>query len=118
MGTGIVSTLLYTLPYNGRWLQWIAIVIFALNVVLFSAGCILSIIRYAMYPQTFRAALSHPVQSMFLGTFPMGLSMIIDMISLVCVPAWGIWAEYVAWSLWIVNVAIAVLCALSLPFLL
>ena len=47
-----------------------------------------------------------------------GFGEIIDMISLVCVPAWGIWAEYVAWSLWIVNVAIAVLCALSLPFLL
>lgn len=118
MGTGIVSTLLYTLPYNGRWIQWIAIAIFALNVVLFTAGCILSIIRYSMYPQTFKAALSHPVQSMFLGTFPMGLSMIIDMICLVCVPAWGIWVEYTAWSLWIFNVAVSVLCALSLPFLL
>lgn len=38
MGTGIVSTLLSVLPYNGRWLRWISIMIFALNVFLFISG--------------------------------------------------------------------------------
>ncbi|KGO69107.1 C4-dicarboxylate transporter/malic acid transport protein [Penicillium italicum] len=35
MGTGITSILLNTLPYNGRWLYWISIVIFCLNIFLF-----------------------------------------------------------------------------------
>ena len=118
MGTGIVSILLNTLPYNGQWLQWISIVIFALNVVLFIGGCILSIIRYIMYPQTFKAALLHPVQSMFLGAFPLGLATIINMFCFVCVPAWGNWAMNFAWALWIFDAVISVLCALSLPFLL
>ncbi|KAI9931892.1 hypothetical protein MW887_009393 [Aspergillus wentii] len=66
MGTGIVSTILYTLPYNGRWLYWISVVIFAVNVFLFTAGCILSLLRYTMYPKTFKNMLTHPVQSMFI----------------------------------------------------
>jgi hypothetical protein len=31
----------------------------------------------------------HPTQSLFLGTFPMGLATIINMVVFVCVPAWG-----------------------------
>ena len=118
MGTGIVSILLHILPYNGYWLQWIAKIIFAVNVFLFVAGCILSIIRYSLYPHTFKAVISHPVQSMFLGTFPMGLSTIIDMICFVCIPAWGPWAGHLAWALWIIDTVISIVCALSLPFLL
>ncbi|EYE92356.1 TDT family transporter [Aspergillus ruber CBS 135680] len=116
MGTGIVSTLLNVLPYNGRWLRWISIVIFALNVFLFIAGCILSLIRYTMYPKTIRAVIFHPVQAMFLGAFPMGLSTIVNMFCLVCVPAWGTWAAEFALALWSLDAAISVLCALSLPF--
>ena len=33
----------------------------------------------------------HPAQSLFLGTFPMGLATIVNMIVFVCVPAWGPW---------------------------
>lgn len=116
MGTGIVSTLLNVLPYNGCWLRWISIVIFALNVFLFIAGCILSLIRYTMYPKTIRAVIFHPVQAMFLGAFPMGLSTIVNMFCLVCVPAWGTWAAEFALALWSLDAAISVLCALSLPF--
>lgn len=36
----------------------------------------------------------------------------------VYVPAWGIWAENLAWALWIIDAAISSVCALSLPFLL
>lgn len=59
MGTGIVSILLNILPYNGHWLRWISIVIFALNVFLFIAGCILSVTRYTMYPKTIKAVIFH-----------------------------------------------------------
>jgi hypothetical protein len=36
----------------------------------------------------------HPAQSLFLGTFPMGLATIINMIIFVCAPSWGNWAVY------------------------
>jgi tellurite resistance protein TehA-like permease len=118
MGTGIVSLLLHNLPYNGTWLYWISVVIFALNVLLFITGSIISILRYTLYPEIFLAMIKHPVQSMFIGTFPMGLATIINMFCLVCVPAWGEWARYFAWGLWIFDAVVSVMTALSLPFIL
>ena len=55
---------------------------------------------------------------MFIGTFPMGLTTIINMICFVCVPVWGAWVPYFAWGLWIFDAAVSVLTAVSLPFLL
>lgn len=118
MGTGIVSILLHNLPYNGVWLYWISVMIFALNVLLFSMGCIMSILRYTLYPEIFRVMVTHPVQSMFIGTFPMGLATIVNMFVFVCVPVWGEWARYFAWGLWIFDAVISVTTALSLPFVL
>lgn len=94
MGTGIVSVLLHNLPYNGIWLYWISIVIFALNVLLFILFLVISLLRYILYPQIWSVMIRHPAQSLFLGTFPMGLATIVNMIVFVCVPAWGTWAVY------------------------
>ncbi|EAW10941.1 TDT family transporter [Aspergillus clavatus NRRL 1] len=118
MGTGIVSILLNTLPYNAPWLYWISVVLFAVNVLLFGTGCIISVLRYILYPEVFTAMISHPVQSMFIGTFPMGLATIINMFCFVCVPVWGEWTRNCAWGLWIVDAVLSVVVALSLPFLL
>lgn len=89
MGTGIVSILLHNLPYNGVWLYWISVVVFALNVLIFSVSFFISVLRYTIYPDIWFAMICHPSQSLFLGTFPMGLATIINMIVFVCVPAWG-----------------------------
>jgi tellurite resistance protein TehA-like permease len=86
MGTDIVS-------YNGISLYWISVV-FALNVFLFGVFLIISILRYTIYPQIWFAMIRHPAQSLFLGTFPMGLATIVNMVVFVCVPAWGTWAVY------------------------
>jgi hypothetical protein len=41
----------------------------------------------------------HPAQSLFIGTFPMGLATIINMIVFVCVPAWGYrWVQLVCFT--------------------
>ncbi|KAJ5300461.1 short-chain dehydrogenase [Penicillium atrosanguineum] len=118
MGTGIVSILLHNLPYNGDWLYYLSIIVFVLNIILFSTACIISILRYTLYPEIFMLMIKHPVQSMFIGTFPMGLATIINMVVLVCVPAWGEWTRYFAWGLWIFDAVVSVMTALSLPFLL
>lgn len=89
MGTGIVSILLHNLPYNGRWLYWISVIIFCLNVAFFVTFLFISILRYALYPAIWKAMIRHPAQSLFLGTFPMGFATIVNMVVFVCVPAWG-----------------------------
>lgn len=67
MGTGISSILLQRLPYNGSWLYWISVVLFALNVVIFVLLSVLSAIRYTMFKGIWTSMLDHPVQSLFLG---------------------------------------------------
>ncbi|KAF3087890.1 hypothetical protein TWF102_000833 [Orbilia oligospora] len=45
MGTGIVSILLYDLPFNAPWIRYIAIVLFCLNIVLFLSFSLISVLR-------------------------------------------------------------------------
>lgn len=74
MGTGIVSILLFNLPWNGYWLHIISYIFFALNILLFTIFCIISLLRYTLYPEIWMAMISHPAQSLFLGCFPMGFA--------------------------------------------
>ena len=116
MGTGIVSILLFEMPYNARWLYWLSVVVFALNVFLFVIFLILSLLRYILYPRLWRAMLRHPTQSLFLGTFPMGFATLVSMVVLVCVPAWGSWAITLAWTMWWIDTIISVTVCFYLPF--
>ena len=116
MGTGITSILLHNLPYNGRWIYWISVALFCLNILLFLLFTIISVVRYTVFRGLFSAMLSHPVQSMFLGTIPMGLATIVNMTVFVCVPAWGDWATTLAWTLWWIDVVVSVATCMYLPF--
>lgn len=120
MGTGIVAVLLHALadlyPRFGALLKGIGTVFFALNVLLFGVILIISVLRYTLYPATWSLMLRHPVQSLFLGTLPMGFATIVNMFVAVCVPAWGGVMPYVAWGMWWVDVVVSVACCLWLPF--
>ncbi|KAF4461785.1 malic acid transport [Fusarium albosuccineum] len=115
MGTGITSILLHNLPYNGRWLYWISIIIFCLNIFLFLSFLSISILRYSMFRGVFSETLRTPSQAVYLGTIPMGLATIINMIVFVCVPAWGDRAAVLAWALWWIDAVIAMACNFCVP---
>ncbi|KAL4794750.1 sulfite efflux pump SSU1 [Aspergillus venezuelensis] len=118
MGTGIVSILLNTLPYNGRWLYYLSIIAFCLNVAYFVVFLAITLLRYILYPEIFRAMVNHPVQSLFLGTLPMGLATIINMFCFVCVEPWGHKAAYFVWALWIFDAVVSAVIAIGIPFIL
>lgn len=124
MGTGIVSILLYNLPYNAEWLRQLGIVIFVLNIVIFALLCVGNIARYIRFKGLFMATLNHQLSGMFWGTLPMGLVTIVvsrlvwlwamliltsqNMIAIVCVPAWGWrWAQ-LALGIWWIDVIMAI----------
>jgi Voltage-dependent anion channel len=69
MGFGIVSILLHNFPYQARWLYWISVVIFCVNILLFTLFSFISIVRYTYFRGIFSAMLRHPVQSLFVGLF-------------------------------------------------
>ena len=118
MGTGIVSILLNTLPYNGQWLYYISIIVFILNVAYFMVFLAITLLRYILYPEIFEVMVTHPVQSLFLGTFPMGLATIINMFCFVCVPPWGDGAAYFICGVWVFDAVVSVVVAIGIPFLL
>jgi tellurite resistance protein TehA-like permease len=120
MGTGIVAVLLHALtdlyPSYHSSLRTLSIVFFMLNIILFSVILIISVLRYTLYPATWSLMLRHPVQSLFLGTLPMGFATIVNMFVAVCVPAWGGPTPYIAWAMWWLDMIVSVACCLWLPF--
>lgn len=78
MGTGITSILLYKLPYNTDWIQWIAIAIFVLNVAIFVLLAVMTVWRYLRWRGVWRVTLRHGGGAgMFWGCMPMGMTTIV-----------------------------------------
>ena len=118
MGTGIVSLLFITIPYQARWLYWLSIGFFVLNTILFFLAFTISVLRYTLYPEIWAVMIQDSSNSLFLGTIPMGFATLVEMWILVCVPAWGPWAATTAWVLWMVDSLVSVSVTLSLCVLL
>lgn len=118
MGTGAVSVFLVSIPWKADWLHYLGIVFFVLNAVLFSAGFVISVLRYTIWPEIWTVMIEDPTNSLFLATIPMGFATLVEMWVAVCVPAWGDWASYTAWALWMLDSILAVGVTVSLPVLL
>ncbi len=120
MGTGIVAVLLHALsdlyPSQAQSLTVLSALFLILNILLFSVIFAISILRYTLYPATWSLLLQHPVQSLFLGTAPMGFATIISTFVGICVPVWGGSTPNIAWALWWLDVVASVACCLWLPF--
>ncbi|KAJ1026340.1 hypothetical protein NDA16_002427 [Ustilago loliicola] len=116
MGTGIVSVLLHQLPYQFTGLGVISNVIFGFNVLLFLLFLGISIARYTIWPQLFWIMLFHPTQSLFLGTFVMGMTTLVSMCAISAAPAWGGGFITFTWCFWWLNAVLALLVCVGLPF--
>ncbi|KAL5596702.1 hypothetical protein BROUX41_006606 [Berkeleyomyces rouxiae] len=117
MGTGIVSILLYSLPYKCSFTTGLSYCFFGLNVVMFATFTIISMLRYLMYHDCWRAMVHHPVQSLFLGCFPMGLSTIINMATISLANSWGPRLMSAVWGLWWINVVTSMVTCLFVPWM-
>jgi tellurite resistance protein TehA-like permease len=118
MGTGIVSILLISIPYQGRWLYWLSVIFFVLNTVLFSLALTISFLRYTLYPEIWFVMIADATNSLFLGTIPMGFATLVEMWIFVCIPAWGSWAITFGWVAWMIDCVAAAAVTLSLGVLL
>ena len=117
MGTGIISTLLYTLPHSFRGLPEIATAFYLLNMVLFVTFAVVSIARYIMHPWIFYRMVRTPSITMFWGALPMGLCTVINGTVLIAAPRFGSWVPTVVYTLWWVDVAMTILSSFAIPFL-
>lgn len=117
MGTGIVAILLFFLPFQGKWLYYLSIIMFIFNTVLYALAAVLSILRYAFYPRAWAMMMHDPVDPLYLATCPIGFATLIEMWIFICVPKWGYWATMLAWVLWMVDTAVSVVVTLMVTFL-
>lgn len=74
-------SLLHNFPYPGEHqavLDAIATSLLVVNIVLFTALSGVTATRYWMYPETWSLMIHHPVQSLYIGCFPMAFATIIN----------------------------------------
>ncbi|KAG8738280.1 Plasma membrane sulfite pump involved in sulfite metabolism [Ceratobasidium sp. 414] len=101
MGTGVVSSLLWSFPYGPRSiLHTLGTVFLALNIILFAIFCVLSTIRSFQHPKLISLTLRHPVQSFYLGCLPMGFATIINT-TLDINQNYGFGGESLLYTLWV-----------------
>lgn len=77
MGTGVVSILLNTPPYNGKWLYYLCIIVSALNVAYLVMFLAISLLRYTLYPEMARIE-PRPMSVQRIWTLPWELCAIMD----------------------------------------
>ena len=102
-------------PYgsDSRVLRGLSTTFFFLNLVLFAIFCIANVARYGRSPSVWNTMLRHPVQSLYLGTFPMGSITLISVATTVLHGKYGFGGRgflYVLWALWWVDITVSALC--------
>ena len=58
MGTGVVAILIHQMPYNSSWTNYPCYIVFGLNVLIFVSALLISILRYALWPELWPAMIS------------------------------------------------------------
>jgi C4-dicarboxylate transporter/malic acid transport protein len=117
MGNGIVFLVLASLPVHLPGQRALAESLWAIDIVAYLAFAAMFAARWIFYPETIKPLLHHPLQSMFLGTLPMGLAPIINGIVLFAGPSYGAAAHSLAFALWCFDAALAVAVAIGVPYL-
>jgi tellurite resistance protein TehA-like permease len=121
MGTGIIGALFHNFPYGGdtRTMNAFALIFFMLNVILFSAFLALTIARYIMFPHAWGLMLRHPVQSLYLGCFPMGAVTLVNVGLTVVNQYWefgGTPFLYILWGFWWLCAVLSFLCCFGILY--
>ena len=108
MGNGIVSLVLAALPLSFPGQHALAVSLWCVDVVLYALFTAMFAARWIFYPETIKPLLHHPLQSMFLGTLPMGLAPIVNGTVLFAGPHFGAGAYSLAYGLWCCDALLAV----------
>jgi tellurite resistance protein TehA-like permease len=117
----VISSLFHSFPYGGnsKVMNGFALAFFFLNIILFFMFLALSVACYIMFPRIWRSMLHHPVQSLYLGCFPMGADTLITVGIIVVSQYWGFGGNtfvYVLWGFWWLDGILSFLCCFGLVY--
>ncbi|MBJ9975567.1 TDT family transporter [Pseudomonas sp. S75] len=115
MGTGVLALAVRQMPIPG--VQGVAEVLWWLTIGLFVLFCMLYGARWLLFFGEARRIFGHSTVSMFFGTIPMGLATILNGGLVFGLARWG--EAVVPWieALWWLDVVLALLCGVVIPYL-
>ena len=117
MGTGVLALALAALPGHSSKLHIVGEVLWMADIALFVLFTALYAARWILFGHEARRIFGHSIVSMFIGTIPMGLATIINGFIVFGLPRSGAGVVPLANGLWWFDVAMAVGCGVTIPFL-
>ncbi|GAA5923497.1 uncharacterized protein JCM15063_003665 [Sporobolomyces koalae] len=116
MGTGIVNSLFFNLPWESSHAVFrkLGAAWLVLAMLLFAVFSFLTIMRYTIYPKIFHVMLRHETHSLFLGCIPMGFVTIVSGIALTGYE-YGLKTLDTALVLWWIALALSILTSFGVP---
>ena len=116
MGTGVVALILAEFSFLSQSINTLAMLLWQINIGLFCVFSVLYLLRWLIYPHEARHIFTHSSMALFLGTIPMGLATIINGFLKFGVFLYGDVAVQIAQVLWYLDVFLAVLIGVLVPF--
>lgn len=116
MGTGVVSLILPEFAQQSEFLLWIAQALWHLNIIFFLVFSVLYILRWMIYPVEARQIFSHSSMALFLGAIPMALATLLNGFLKYGIDLYGDVAIQIAHVLWYIDILLAVLIGIIVPF--
>ncbi|ARO54077.1 C4-dicarboxylate ABC transporter [Methylobacterium sp. Leaf102] len=117
MGTGVVALALDRLPETHALLAPVPLGLWLASVVLFATFCLVYGARWIFYFDGARRIFGHSTVSMFFGAIPMALATLLNGLLIFGPPYLGAETVRIALPLWWFDVALALICAVAIPYL-
>ncbi|GJE54862.1 TDT family transporter [Methylobacterium thuringiense] len=117
MGTGVVALALDRLPTTHALLAPVPLGLWLGSVILFAAFCLLYGARWIFFFDGARRIFGHSTVSMFFGAIPMALATLLNGLLIFGPPYLGAETIRIALPLWWFDVALALICAVAIPYL-
>ncbi|KQO66509.1 TDT family transporter [Methylobacterium sp. SD274] len=117
MGTGVVALTLDRLPATHALLAPVPLGLWLASVVLFATFCLVYGARWIFYFDGARRIFGHSTVSMFFGAIPMALATLLNGLLIFGPPYLGAETVRIALPLWWFDVALALICAVAIPYL-
>lgn len=115
VGTGVIALLFQGFPYStgSQILKIFTLIFFFLNLFLFVLFTAMTAIRYILFPKIWSLMIAHPVQGLYIGCFPMGLTTLINVAVRTIYQDYGFGGKqflYALWCIWWFDLALSCLC--------
>ncbi|KAJ1735875.1 hypothetical protein LPJ61_000319 [Coemansia biformis] len=114
MGSGVLASCIWRIPYESGALRVLGSVVFFLNIGLLALFLVLQAAQLALYPETVQWMRQHRQQMLHYGAVPMALATVVAGAASYPFSEMGPVVLYTVWSLWWLSVVLAVAASVLL----